>query len=277
MRPEDISFAIQITDQENWSIPLQDFQRILRLDPRGSFIATEGKRRIGLATTASYGRKIAWIGNVVVKKQYRGKHVGQLLVTNAVNYLHEKRVKHVALYCFDENVEFYKNLGFLKGTRFGRMRRELHPISEEPRKFDSYRSLALPEILTLDEKAFGADRSSVILDLLRSKAASVLSVARGQARSYLLTKDYEDMYELGPWTSVQVSRPALEYLLSQSLARANRKAVEVSAPLRNVQAIAMLRRNDFRITKTGRSMFLDEIPRIGSPATILALGFLDKG
>src|SRR5271157_902360 len=129
MQPDDIPFAVQLTNQEEWGIPPRDFQRILKLDPLGSFIATEGTRRIGLATSASYGSKAAWIGNVVVQKRHRGKHIGQTLVSQTVDYLHRKHVKHVALYCFDENVEFYKKLGFLRGTPFGRLRREGKQVS----------------------------------------------------------------------------------------------------------------------------------------------------
>ena len=257
--------------------PHGDFQRILTLDPRGSFIATEDKRRIGLATSASYGTKVAWIGNVVVQKQHRGKHIGQALVSEAVGYLHRKHVKHVALYCFDENVEFYKKLGFLRGPPFGRLRCEGEQVLRSITEIISQKSLDLSTILTMDRKAFGADRTRLIRNLLRSKVASVLSVAHGDARAYLLIKDYEDMCELGPWVSVRASRKELNLMLRESIMRAGEKAVELSTFLRDVRAVRMLKRHSFRIVRTGYSMYFDEIPRLGSPTTILALGFLDKG
>ena len=275
MQRSDISFAIHLTDHENWSIPKQDFQRLLRLDPRGSFVATEGMRRVGLATTASYGRKIAWIGNVVVQEQYRGKHVGQSLVTHAINYLHDNHVKHVALYCFDENVEFYRKLGFVEGARFERLRRAKRTSKYHANEL--FRNLSIPAILRLDKQAFGADRSRVILDLLNAKCASIFSVVSGPGRSYLLAKNYEDMWELGPWISFRLPEPTLDAMLSESLVQANGKAVEIASPLRNPLTTAMFRRHGFRVMKTGHSMHLREIPRIGSPAAILALGFLDKG
>ena len=277
MRRDDIPFAVQLTNQEEWGIPPRDFRRILRLDPRGSFIATEGTRRIGLATSASYGSEVAWIGNVVVQKQQRGKHIGQSLVSQAVDYLHKKHVKHIALYCFDENVEFYKKLGFLRGSPFGRLRREGGQVSHSTDEINSHESLDFSTILTIDKKAFGADRSRLIRDLLHSKVASVLSIAHGDARAYLLMKEYGDMCELGPWVSFRVSREDLNLMLRESLMRARGKAVEVSTLLRNVRVLGMLNRHGFHIVKTGHSMYFDEIPRIGSPAAILALGFLDKG
>jgi ribosomal protein S18 acetylase RimI-like enzyme len=277
MQRYDIPFAIRLTNRERWGIPQRDFERILKLDPRGSFIATEGTKRIGLATSASYGREIAWIGNVVVQKQHRGKHVGQALVTHAVDYLNKKHVKHVALYCFDENVEFYKKLGFLKGPSFGRLRRKRKKISQAAPEFSAHTNLPLPAILTVDKKAFGADRSTLIRDLLRSNAARILSVDRRNGLAYLLVKNYEDMCELGPWVSFRVNSQDLDSMLHQSLVKAGGKAVEVSVPLRNGRVLRMLKRYDFRVVRTGLSMYFDEVPRIGSPAAVLALGFLDKG
>ena len=277
MRRDDVRFAVQLTNQEKWGIPQRDFRRILKLDPRGSFVATDGMRRVGLATTTSYGTEVAWIGNIVVQKRHRGKHIGQSLVAEAVGYLHKKRVKHVALYCFDENVEFYKKLGFVKGAPFGRLRRERKQSSPAKAAINSHANPDLSSVLTIDKKAFGADRSRLIRDLLHSKLASVLTVANGDARAYLLIKNYEDMCELGPWVSFRASRENLTRMLRESLTRANGKAVEVSTLLHNERALGMLSRHGFQIVTTGHSMYLDEIPRIGFPAAILALGFLDKG
>ena len=116
MRRSDIPFAVQISNAEKWGIPASDFQRILRLDPHGSFIAIQGRKKIGLATSVSFGKEVAWIGNVVVDGRFRGRHLGQLLVIYALTYLKKRHVKHVALYCFDENIGFYSKLGFAKGS-----------------------------------------------------------------------------------------------------------------------------------------------------------------
>ncbi len=118
MRPGDISFAVRLADQEDWGIPARDFERILLLDMCGSFVAMENEKRVGIATTTSYGKQIAWIGNVVVEKSRRGRHIGQALVKHAIGYLEKKRVARVALYSFDENIEFYRKLGFKVGQRF---------------------------------------------------------------------------------------------------------------------------------------------------------------
>jgi ribosomal protein S18 acetylase RimI-like enzyme len=118
MHPSDIPFAIRLTDQEKWGITRSALQRLLRLTPRGCFITHDGTSRLGLLTTTTYGRELAWIGNVIVDREHRGKHIGNRMVEHAVSFLRKLGVRHIALYCFSENVRFYENLGFARDKPF---------------------------------------------------------------------------------------------------------------------------------------------------------------
>lgn len=133
LHQEDIPFAIRLSNQEKWGISRGDFERLLTLSPRGCFLAYVGDRKLGLATTTSYGREAAWIGNVVVDRAYRGKHIGASLVEHAVGHLQKSGVKRIVLYCFNENVEFYRNLGFVKDVRFATQAEEETSAAKERR------------------------------------------------------------------------------------------------------------------------------------------------
>ena len=277
MRRDDINFAVRLADQEDWGIPARDFERILLLDPRGSFVAMENEKRVGLATTTSYGTQIAWIGNVVVEKSRRGKHIGQALVKHAIGYLEKKRVARVALYSFDENIEFYRKLGFKVGQRFARFRRKGRPtlrLSNERRERKTMRRSAM---LTMDRKAFGADRSRLVVNLLDSGAAHYLGYSAGLMRSYIIAKDYADMCELGPWVSFGLRRAELEAMLRFVLSTTKSKPIEIACPLTNRRILAMLSRFDFHTMKKGHMMCYRRLSKLGRPKAIVAYGFLDKG
>jgi GNAT superfamily N-acetyltransferase len=277
MRHGDISFAVRLSDQEDWGIPTSDFARILRLDPRGSFIALKGARRVGLATTTRYGQQAAWIGNVVVAKSHRGKHIGQALVKHAIAFLERNRVKHIALYSFNENIEFYKRIGFIEGPRFARLRRERRPFRDVISQSITRKSMGLSSVLSMDRKAFGADRARLFTDLLNSGCAWYLGYAVGSSRSYLLMKRYEDMGELGPWVSFGLRPTELDLMLRFVLTKTGRMPIEVSCPLTNRTASAMLKKHHFRIIREGYMMSYSAISRMGQPSAIVAFGFLDKG
>ncbi len=277
MRRDDISFAVRLADQEEWGIPARDFERILRLNPRGSFIAMENARRVGLATTASYGKQIAWIGNVVVDKSWRGKHIGQALVKHAIGYLEKERVARVVLYSFDETIDFYRKLGFVVGPRFARFRREGRPTPRSVPKSSEHGKMPVSALLAMDKKAFGADRTRLFVDMLDSGSAWYLGCATRSKRSYLFAKKYADMYELGPWISFGLGRAELESMLRLGLDKMESRPVEITCPLRNRRILTMLSKHHFRTIEKGHMLCYRRLSRIGDPKAVVAFGFLDKG
>jgi predicted N-acetyltransferase YhbS len=277
MRFEDIPFAIRLTDQEKWGVTRSDLTRILKLNPAGSFIANEGPRRVGLITTTRYGRKLAWIGNVIVDRKHRGKRIGHSLVQKAVEYLQRSKAEHIALYCFNENVTFYRRLGFVSDAPFVRLRRKTKPFPSTPLASAAYQRLPLRSVLASDKKAFGADRSKLIRMVLRTRTAWYFGFSNGpNASSYLLVKKFKDMFELGPWVCIDPPNGQPREMLSLALARITGKPVEVSC-FQHHPAFALLRKNGFRTMSHGYRMFFGKISRIDKREANYALGFLDKG
>jgi ribosomal protein S18 acetylase RimI-like enzyme len=278
MRREDIAFAIRLSNQEKWGISRADFERLLTLAPRGCFLAFSGRRKLGLTTTTSYGREAAWIGNVVVEKSYRGKHIGASLVEQAVGYLLKSGVKRIVLYCFDENVVFYRNLGFEKDVRFARLRRKKHTSSPTSAIIKRLHPPPITRILSADKKAFGADRSKLIRLLLRERIGWYVGATHDSASvSYLFVKQYEDMCEFGPWVCIKPQKGDPRRLLDVALSEAGERPIEITCLLGHRNELALLKRNGFRITNRGYRMRLGKRHTVGDDRAQCALGFLDKG
>ena len=275
MRFDDIPYAVRLTDQENWGVTRRDLTRILKLDPKGSLVATESSRRVAVITTTQYGRKLAWIGNVIVDRNYRGAHIGRTLVQHAVRYLRKSNVEHVALYCFDENVKFYRRLGFVRDVPFVRLRRK--PIPLRSASTAAPQALPLQKLLSADKKAFGADRSRLIRMVLRNEDAWYVGFSNGRsAKSYLLVKKYKELYELGPWVCISPPKAQPSEMLSLILAEITGKPIEVSC-LRDHQAFGLFKKCGFRVMNHGYRMYYGRVPQIGKLEANFALGFLDKG
>lgn len=277
MRRADIPFAVRLTSVEGWGIPPRDFQRILQLDPRGSFVAVESGGRVGLTTTTSYRRRIAWIGNVVVQNKHRGKHIGERLIQHAIRYLNQSRVRRIALYCFKENVPFYRRLGFVSGARFARLRLDRPSTHVGTDDSPVNGQLGESELLEMDRRAFGADRGQLIRLLLHSGRAWYLASGDGRSHGYALVKRYTDMNEIGPWVSFGSSSNKLDGMLAQLLATSGRKPVEITCPLSSTTLSRILRKHGFRRLNDGHLMFYCRRSEIGRPEAVLAYGFLDKG
>ncbi len=278
MQSKDIPFAVRLTDQEEWGITPNAYRRLRRLNPRGCFIAYDGITRTGLTTTTVYGKELAWIGNVIVDEGHRGKHIGQSLVEHAVSFLQKSGVRHIALYCFSEHERFYENLGFVKDSSFLRLRRSAarakHP--KNPPQF--LRPPLLTKVMAADRKAFGADRSKLILDVLREKAGWYIGSGRdASSASYLMSREYPDDCEIGPWICTNPLRDEPGEMLSRALAIIRPVPVEISCLQQNRGAVHTLKANHFRKVREGYRMFFEQRTEIGNDTSQYALGFLDKG
>jgi len=278
MHKSDVPFAIRLCSQEKWGVTRYDLERILQLDPAGSFIASEGARRLGLATSTSYGKTLAWIGNVIVDRNARGKEIGRILVERTINHLKRKHIRHVALYCFKENLSFYKRLGFVGDARFLRLRRKAKRA--DSRLFDSRFDDArrLNQLLAMDRVAFGADRSKLIRLVIAEKLGFFIeSSEMFTIKSFLMIRKYKDMCEFGPWVSLKPRGYELTEMLRRALNETEGRPVEISVLQKNVQVLTLLRDHGFRVLNEGCRMFYDEKAHVGDDRAQCALGFLDKG
>ena len=275
MRMEDIPFAIHLSNQEKWGVTKRDLTRILSLDRRGSFIAHAGSKRVGLVTTTTYGNRLAWIGNVIVDREHRGKHIGRALVKRAIQFLQEARIRHIAVYCFDENVRFYRRLGFVRDVAFLRLNRKAKRTRTPLRVNIPQPPLRI--VLSADRRAFGADRSRLIRKTLVTGAAWYLGFSNAtNSASYLLVKEFDASCEFGPWVCIGPAKGQPEEMLNLALAKTADRSIELSC-LQGHESKRLLLKAGFHVSNHGYRMYLDTVPRIGNTRANYALGFLDKG
>jgi len=275
MRSQDLSFAVRLSNQEKWGTPRSDFERILWLNPRGSFLDLDSNSRIGMITTVAFGDDLAWIGNVIVDKQFRGRHIGQSLVEHAVAYLKSIRVKCVGLYCFSNSVGFYDKLGFVKDLEFVRLRKDdklTYPIVQEFSK-----PLTLSRLIEIDRKCFGADRSKLLRALIQTSHGTYFGFSNRKSAAYLVMKKYADMYDFGPGVGINASKVELAALLSMGISLARKRPIELSCFAKNRTILRLLEEQGFRMINKGYRMFLNRRARLANDRENYLLGFLDKG
>jgi len=278
MRSDDIPFAVRLTNGEKWGVTPADLQRLMRLNPRGCFVAHDGIRRVGMTTTTNYPKKLAWIGNVIVDRKYRGKHIGRALVEHATLHLQRTGLKHIALYCYDEHVKFYENLGFVRDAPFVRLRRRASTVEHLKEETGFQRPPSMRTLLAADQHAFGVDRSKLLRDVLADENAWIVGISYGaSSTSYLMVKEFADECEFGPWICIDPLRDVPSKMIDQALSRIGSLPVEIGCLRGNRAAIRILKRKGFRAIREGYRMFLQKRAKIGDDSAQYGLGFLDKG
>jgi len=72
--------------------------------------AWDGERLVGFARAISDGEHRAYVEDVVIDPEYRGRKIGEEIVAALVQAI--GRVHIVSLFCEPERVEFYRRNGF---------------------------------------------------------------------------------------------------------------------------------------------------------------------
>ena len=196
MSPSDFGFAIELTDTMNWDLTEKDFKFMTRLEPKGCFIALDGAKRVGIITTAHFGR-IGWIGNVIVEKHYRSKGFGTLLVEHAIDYLRRKSVSTIGLYAYLDTVRFYEKFGFKADSNFTRLSRQSSIADWRVASVRRMTEGDLKDVIAFDEQCIGWNRGRLLKRIFAdSKELCYVAFDDDELLGFIMADWYRQ--EIGP-------------------------------------------------------------------------------
>src|SRR5690606_26354315 len=87
MKKEDLLAAMSIKNAEGWNQTLKDWEFLFNDSPHLCLVALMEGEIIATVTALSYDNKLAWIGMMLVKKEYRGLGIGQMLMKSILEEL----------------------------------------------------------------------------------------------------------------------------------------------------------------------------------------------
>lgn len=245
MSSADFEFAVEITDRMGWGLTEQDFEFMMELEPKGCFVLLDDLRKVGIATTISFG-KIGWFGNLIVDEKRRNKGAGSSLVKHALEYLSRKNVKTVGLYAYVERIPFYERLGFgpdlelvvLKGKGFS------SPINANVKEAGRQ---DIAEIVDFDRICFGASRRKMLEAILSDSDNLCCTFVDGQKLSgYAVAKVFRGVAELGPLMCMKGQTKIAVELLKSVLNRLEGFEISVYVPKKETAILSTLTRSGFR-------------------------------
>jgi ribosomal protein S18 acetylase RimI-like enzyme len=164
----DLSDAMELSRLAGWNQTQEDWQMMLRLDPLGCF-AIEADDRIAATTTLlCYGNRLAWIGMVLTRPEYRRRGFAQRLMESALKRAEELKIESIKLDATSQGQPLYEKLGFKTEQIIERWFYEgkkpdlsIQPTVSSPQSSPPYS-------LEMDIQAFGVDRST-LLQILASR------------------------------------------------------------------------------------------------------------
>ena len=241
MKPTDLSFFMQLMDMVGWGMVPQDYERILRFSPEGCFIASENNKDLGMVATTNYG-DIAWIGNLVVLPETRGRGIGGALMQHAIDYLVQTGTKAIRLDGVQAAVPLYRRLGFrdeywsLRYTGTA-THHETDCTPMKPKDLDA--------VSKLDKQVFKDDRRHV-LEYFYSLYPEYCytSWENDKLVGYIMAKEGASNTKIGPWIA-EPEHNCAQKLLYAVMNQSVGEEIWVGTPEGNKHSIAMLEKLGF--------------------------------
>jgi ribosomal protein S18 acetylase RimI-like enzyme len=229
----DLGRILRLRSVVRWSADPNAFGLLLGMrDARWAVAEASDGTLAGMVGAVPLGR-VGILCHLAVHDDYRGLGLGESLSRWAVLYLRSRGAGVVRLYATPRAERLYRSLGFRPGElRTVYRASAVFPNVGMPGRTGRHRAETLrfgdlPELCGLDLWTYGADRSALILAILRLHPGRGL-VARdssGRIKGYLLRSTAGSTTRLGPFAA---STPGVARLL---LARAlEDRAVEVTVP-----------------------------------------------
>ncbi len=274
MTSHDVDLALRLFGVAGWGNTRADVERILSYEHRGCFVASIDGEDVGMVATTSYGHA-AWIGNLIVAPEARGRGIGTALMRRAMTHLVESDASSVRLDAVPKAIPLYRRLGFkaeYDSLRFMGAATKRSYTGVEPIKPGD-----IPGIRALDTRFTGLDREKILRRTLQEFPGLCFKAETGgRLIGYIMGKEGSDSYKAGPWICEPGHGKAVD-LLNALMGEVAGEFLWVGVPEGNAHSVRILQGLGFRQNPSSLRMCYGDCRVIEDVAGIYGLGAPDKG
>jgi GNAT superfamily N-acetyltransferase len=215
MHSDDIGKCMLLSEAERWNQTETDWKRLIYGPQNHCLVAESENRIVGTATAMNYSNLIAWIGMVLIDKDFRGRGIAKELVSSLLNLLNT--CKSIKLDATPAGQTLYEKLGFKNEYLIHRMIKSSEKNlqdSESKIKPESIQPSDISEISSLDFPVFGAERSYLLYSLYMENSDKAFCIRQnGRISGFLLGRKGRHYFQIGPVVA-QKTIEAKELILS---------------------------------------------------------------
>jgi predicted GNAT family N-acyltransferase len=261
MQLGDIEQGMQLSSSEGWNQTEKDWKLLIENPGNISLVAEAENKVIATTTAINYSNEIAWIGMVLVNKNYRGRGVSKSLLRNILEKL--RSCKSIKLDATPAGQQVYKKFGFADEYLITRM------INLSPKSLptsDDINILPEPilpkhteEIAALDKAIFGANRIHLIKYLVKEYPRKAWLLKRNnKIEGFVLGRDGTKYNHIGPVAAS--STFDAQILVSNALQKLNNQPVIADVPNDKEELLTWLHSLAFREQRQFMRMYMQKNP-----------------
>jgi GNAT superfamily N-acetyltransferase len=165
----DMDSLMKLKDAEGWNQLEKDWALLISYRESINLVAVLDDHIVGTITAINYDNTVAWIGMMLVDRDYRGRGISKLLLLDAIDKLNKCR--SIKLDATPAGRPVYLKLGFIDEYTLYRMTNpsvSKISLNDDPYKTEQIKSADIPEVCAFDKKVFGAGRTELIKHLYES-------------------------------------------------------------------------------------------------------------
>jgi GNAT superfamily N-acetyltransferase len=197
----DIGQAWRLSKAEGWNQTEKDWEFLIHHDDNVCLAADVDGKIVGTATAINYENNVAWIGMVLVDREFRGQGISKMILSAVFEQL--KACHSIKLDATPAGQQVYQKYDFKDEYLIHRMTSDLvsvKSLSDEGKSFAEFVHLKnIPEIVDLDKRVFGANRKQLIEFLVKNYTDNAWMIKRnGQITGFALGREGTRFFQVGP-------------------------------------------------------------------------------
>jgi GNAT superfamily N-acetyltransferase len=278
MNAGDIEFAASLSALAGWNQTPDDWRRFLKYDPSGCFVAEWNDAPAGTATTASYGKDVAWIGMLLVHPDCRRHGIGKALLHQCIEYLQQRGVRSIKLDATPLGKKLYDTIGFRDEwtlTRWETYGLAVPFSGQRNGRVAAWSEAGLRHIAEIDLQGFGVSRQTMLGLTADQSRLWFHAGDDGTLDGHALLRPGLRANYLGP--VVALTPEAGEELVRLAISKTPNQPVYWDIPDQNTAAVELARSLGFTAQRQLTRMYLGQNHRPGIPAHIFAIAAPEIG
>jgi len=257
---DDMPAAFRMSYAEGWNQTVEDWFRLLALEPDGCLGIDDDGRLVATNTLLCYGRELAWLGMVLTHPDYRRRGFARQLLGAALELAEGRGIRCIKLDATEKGRYVYLNFGFHDEQPIERWSRPPGPIKAVRNTL----SIGIPDG-RLDAAAFGVDRGRFL---------AALGEAACLDDAFVMHRSGSRARYLGPCVAGKAS--SAQAAISATLASRAEETWFWDLLPRNTQAVTIARSLGFKPVRHLMRM-VRGVPVSGDDKLVYATGGFEAG
>ena len=268
---------MKLKDSEGWNQLEKDWVLLMEYAEAVNLVAVLHKRILGSVTALNYANAVAWIGMMLVDKDFRGRGIGKQLMLAAIDKL--ENCASIKLDATPAGRPVYLKLGFKDEYTLYRM---THPAAREIARADhspaamKMRLADLADVAAFDREVFGADRTDLIARLHKSFPDLAWTIRENnKIAGFCLGRPGQNYTQIGPVSAS--SHEHAEALMVSAVNEVPGRALVVDIPAHKTSTRQWLEAAGFNLLRPFERMYLKENPHPGRIADVYLIAGPELG